>query len=108
MKAGVILAKTHGEQLVDLPEEKVKSIRVPMLGVAGTNDLEMEAVQRMDGVVEGFEFEKCQGVGHDQLACSAMWKEAVLLFLAKHRSSGGTESPAQLEESPAQLEMRGA
>ena len=46
-------------------------------------------MKRLEGVVEGFEFVACEGLGHDGLAASQVWTEIVLGFMAKQSAKGG-------------------
>eukprot|EP00929_Paragymnodinium_shiwhaense_P103957 TRINITY_DN67844_c0_g1_i1.p3 TRINITY_DN67844_c0_g1~~TRINITY_DN67844_c0_g1_i1.p3 ORF type:complete len:112 (-),score=21.62 TRINITY_DN67844_c0_g1_i1:175-510(-) len=89
MKASVICAKAHGEDLLDIPEEKMKTITVPMLGASGESDPELKYVRRMEGVVEHFEFVSYAGLGHDGAAASPLWKETILKFLERQRAGEG-------------------
>ena len=89
MKAVVCMGQAHGKELCDLSEEQVRSIRVPMLGAVGTLDPEVKYMKRLEGVVEGFEFVACEGLGHDGLAASQVWTEIVLGFMAKQSAKGG-------------------
>jgi len=107
LKAQIAMAEGHGRDLLDIPEEKVKSIKVPFLGSSGLLDPELKYTKRMEGVIQQAEFEYVPGVAHEAFGQCPEFQSIIVKFLEEqHKPEGKEGSDAVISFSPPpQVEM---
>ena len=82
-----MLALAHSRELIDLPEENIRSIKVPVCGVAGEKDSEKKYLERMQGVLDDYELTMVPNAGHDRAGASQVFKDTLIGFMEKNRGS---------------------
>lgn len=69
-------------QLIDLTEEEIAAIEVPVLGISGELDVERPNIEKMDGVAPDFTMVVIPGADHLDAPLDPLFAETVLDFLA--------------------------
>lgn len=68
--------------LIDLTEEEIAAIAVPVLGIAGELDVERPNIEAMEGVVPDFTMVVIEGADHLDAPLDPAFREAIATFLA--------------------------
>lgn len=79
--AALAAVATGTGALIDLTEEEIAAIAVPVLGIAGEFDMERPNIEKMDGVAPDFTMVVIPGADHLDAPLDPLFAETVLTFI---------------------------
>jgi len=101
LKALVAVALAHARELVDLPEQTIQAITVPVCGISGEKDKEKKYLERMQGVLANYEYTMIPKADHMQAGNHKMFKDTLIAFMVKVRDDSRQSQVQILNEHKA-------